>query len=102
MDEHGQGRRLAFWAGDTNNPDRPSATSEVDRALRKGDLTSCWDELGRYPDTHGRTTLDVVGSYDPDRRATCLRARVWPDLHSDHAPLTAWYSVSRLPGHGNP
>lgn len=87
------GRRVAFWLGDTNNPDRPSSFSSVDKALRKGDLTSCWDELGRYPDTHGDHTLDVVGSYDPDRRVTCLRARHWPRMSSDHRPVSAVYDV---------
>lgn len=89
-----KGHRLGFWMGDTNNPDRSSAVSLVDKALRKADLTSCWDELGRYPDTHGDHTLDVVGSYDPDRRATCLRARRWPQLHSDHRPISAVYHLS--------
>jgi hypothetical protein len=88
-----KGSRLGFWAGDTNNPDQPGDVSEVDRLLRKGQLTSCWDELGRYPATHGHTTLDVVGSYDPDGRVSCTRARVWPQLRSDHRPISAWYSV---------
>lgn len=96
IEEAARGSRLGFWMGDTNNPDRPTAVSQVDRALRMADLTSCWDELGRYPDTHGNTTLDVVGSYDPDRRVSCLRARVFPQLHSDHRPLSAWYSIRPL------
>lgn len=89
----GKGSKLGFWAGDTNNPDRPSATSDVDLALRKGELTSCWDELGRYPDTHGQHTLDLVGSYDPDGRVSCTGARVYAQLHSDHRPMFARYSV---------
>jgi hypothetical protein len=93
MREAGRGSRLAFWAGDTNNPDRPSATSDVDLALRRGELTSCWDELGRYPDTHGSHTLDLVGSFDPDRRVSCTGARVYARLHSDHRPLRVTYAV---------
>lgn len=93
-----QGHRLGFWLGDTNNPDRTGMHagrfSDVDKALRKADLTSCWDELGRYPATHEDSTLDVVGSYDPDRRVSCLRARVWPQLASDHRPISALYHVS--------
>jgi hypothetical protein len=65
----------------------------VDLALRKGELTSCWDELGRYPDTAGRLTLDVVGSFDPDSRVSCLRARRWHKLASDHVAVSAWYQV---------
>lgn len=87
------GHRLGFWAGDTNNNDRPHDITAVDRALAKGELTSCWDELGRWPATHGAATLDVIGSYDPDRRVTCLRARVWPQLESDHRPVSAWYRI---------
>lgn len=92
-----RGDRLAFWTGDTNNNDRVREHSAVDRALRKGQLTSCWDELGRYPVTgpHGGT-IDVVGSYDPDRRVECLRARRWVSLYSDHQPVSAWYRISRV------
>lgn len=98
--DHARGARLGFWLGDTNNPDRPHDVTDVDRALRKGELTSCWDELGRYPATHGASTLDVVGSYDPDGRVTCLRARRWHQLHSDHIAVSAWYAISppRLSG----
>lgn len=92
---HSGGARLGFWMGDTNSPDRPRAVTAVDRALMKGDLTSCWDELGRYPNTHGGNTLDVVGSYDPDRRVTCLRARRWHKLDSDHIAVSAWYQIRR-------
>lgn len=90
---HSWGDRLGFWMGDTNNDDRRHQFTAVDHALAKGDLTSCWDELGRWPDTHERQTLDVIGSYDPDRRVSCLRARVWPAGHSDHRPVSAWYSI---------
>jgi endonuclease/exonuclease/phosphatase (EEP) superfamily protein YafD len=89
-----QGHRLGFWMGDTNNPDGPRDRSAVDASLRKGDLTSCWDELGQYPATEGTATLDVIGSYDPDRRVKCERARRWAGQHSDHRPVSAWYRIS--------
>lgn len=94
--QHSRGARLGFWLGDTNSPDRPRDHSPVDRALRRADLTSCWDELGAYPDTHGQATLDVVGSYDPDRRVSCLRAHRWPQGHSDHRAVSAFYRVRQL------
>lgn len=90
---HSRRSDLGFWMGDVNNPDRPRDVTGVDRAMAKGDLTSCWDELGRWPDTHGHSTLDVVGSYDPDRRVHCLRARRWPSGHSDHRAVSAWYLI---------
>lgn len=96
---HAKGPRLGFWMGDTNNPDRRRDFTTLDRALRKGELTSCWDELGEWPPTHGGVrgpTLDVVGSYDPDRRVECARARVWPAENSDHRPVSAWYTVRPL------
>lgn len=92
------GRRLAFWSGDTNNDDHLQATSDVDRELRRGDLTSCWDELGRYPDTVPGATIDIIGSYDPDRRVECLRARTWHALHSDHKSVSAWYRIRGVRG----
>lgn len=93
---HSVGARLGFWMGDTNNPDQAEQVSAVDRHLDRGELTSCWDELGRYPDTHGHNTIDVVGSYDPDKRVHCLRARTWHRLASDHIALSAWYHIDRV------
>jgi hypothetical protein len=90
------GSRLGFWAGDMNHDDRRKPYSTYDTALRRQDLTSCWDELGRWPATHfpQGTTLDWVGSFDPDRRVRCLRARTWHQLHSDHSALSAFYAIS--------
>jgi hypothetical protein len=91
----GRGSRLAFYMGDMNHDDRRKDYSPYDRHLRKLDLTSCWDELGRWPATHEHgTTIDVVGSYDPDNRVTCLRARTWHQLHSDHSALSAFYRIA--------
>lgn len=97
------GSRLGFWTGDTNDNDGPRTVSPSARALAKGELTSCWDELGRYPDSHGNALLDIIGSYDPDRRVSCIRARVWARsarvrLHSDHRPVSAWYRISPVKG----
>jgi hypothetical protein len=89
------GSRLAFYMGDMNHDDRRKAYSPYDAQLRRQDLTSCWDELGRWPATHENGgTIDVVGSYDPDRRVRCLRARTWHQLHSDHSALSAFYGIS--------
>lgn len=89
-----RGTRLGFWMGDTNSPDTPHDRNPVDKALRRGDLTSCWDELGKYPATHGRDTIDVIGSYDPDLRVVCKAVRRWPAGNSDHRPVSAWYAIS--------
>jgi len=91
---HSQGSRLGFWSGDTNSPDRPHDVTKVDKALRKAELTSCWDELGKWPATHEASTIDVIGSYDPDHRVDCVRGRRWPPGHSDHRAVSAWYRIS--------
>lgn len=95
---HAQGRRLGFWMGDTNSPDVRADRTPVDRALRKGQLTSCWDELDRWPPTYRNATLDVIGSYDPDGRVSCDRARVLRPTHSDHRAVSAWYTVLPVGG----
>lgn len=98
---HADGPQLGFWMGDVNNLDRPHDVTGVDKALSAGDLVSCWDELGRYPDTHPGgpdSPIDVVGKYDPDRRVSCLRARRWHQLHTDHVALSAWYRISPVKG----
>lgn len=92
--EQAKGHRLGFWTGDTNVPDRHKARTSWDRITRRRDLTTCWDELGKYPRTHGRRTIDVIGSYDPDTRVAARSARAWPRGHSDHRAISAWYDVA--------
>lgn len=95
-----RGSRLAFWLGDTNTQDTDHNTDPVSQALDAGRLTSCWDELGRYPATHGDHTIDVVGSYDLDGRVACTRATSWDTSGSDHRPIAAWYLVQPHPDKG--
>lgn len=92
-----RGSRLGFWLGDTNDDDTAADASPIQAELAAHRLTSVWDELGRYPVTHPPSgkTMDVIGSYDPDRRVSALRARTYPRLHSDHLQLSAWYSVQQ-------
>lgn len=93
---HAEGRRIGFWMGDTNTLDTPDDQGPVSHALADGDLVSCWDELGRYPDTHPGgpdAPIDVIGKYDPDRRVTCVSAGRWHQLHTDHVSVSAWYRI---------
>lgn len=94
---HGEGPRLAFFAGDIN----------VDEARDKGrdhrlphwmflqaGLRTIYDELHTYPDTAGRSTLDIIGSYDYDRRVHGCRVHVWPTSPGlDHQQVSAWYDI---------
>lgn len=92
----GSGSDLVFYMGDTNNDDQ-----RVD-VFGGAPLTTCWDELGRWPTTHphagGRgPTIDVVASFDRDRRVSCRTARALSDrdlkLFGDHYSVTAVYAV---------
>lgn len=88
---YGRGRRLVFVNGDANLHD-----DRVD-VYAGSPITTCWDELGEYPVTHGHGTIDVIGSYDGDGRVRCLGARAFTDaqlpLHTDHNLIQATYQV---------
>lgn len=92
----GRARRVAFMNGDFNLRD--------DRydVFYGHPLTTCWDELGKYPST-GHGTIDAIASFNRDVRVTCLRARAYPDgeffLHTDHYLIDATYEIN--PARGN-
>ena len=64
-----------------------------------GPLTSAWDELGIYQNT-GHGNIDVIASYDRDRRVRAEHIQAFPDsdfpLATDHFLVEAWYRVRRL------
>lgn len=88
----GQGRGIVFYGADTNLVDR---TSDVFRGMAS--MTTCWDEVGEWPGT-GHGNIDVIASYDGDKRVECVGARVWDDkqfrLNTDHFMITARYRVT--------
>ena len=82
-EDKGACRKLFFYGGDQNIPDR-----ELDTFFG-APLTSCWDELGKYPPTLGkRSTIDVIASYDRDGRVSFVNAHSYADrellLATDH------------------
>lgn len=92
----GSGRKLVFFDADANLRD-----DRVD-VFNGAPLTTCWDELGKYPATHGLnkqrgTTIDIVSSYDHDGRVECKSAHVLDDsdlkLATDHFMLEVVYKV---------
>lgn len=89
--EAASGNAIALYGGDQNHDDALGDT------FRGKPFTSCWDELGKYPDTHGDRTLDVLASHDTDRRVKCLSARSLRDrqvfLNTDHYLIEAVYEV---------
>lgn len=91
---HGAGDGIVFYGADTNITDRTGDTF-------KGEpLTSCWDELKKWPGT-GHDNIDVIASYDADKNVTCTGARVLDDsdiqLFTDHFLIEAVYAVSPKP-----
>lgn len=89
---HSKGRRLSFWMGDTNE-DEAKREGEVQRPLTRAGLVSIYDDLDRYPNTHGRKTIDVIGRCKEDRRVKAKNLRVGGKRHSDHRRVDAVYEV---------
>lgn len=92
--KHGRRSRLAFVAGDMNRDDR-----KVDPFFGQP-LTTCWDEIGKWPPTQKNGTIDVIASYDRDSRVRCLTAQSLPDskvpLFTDHYLVEALYAIKKL------
>lgn len=92
----GAGRQLVFVNGDVNLDD------EKQDVFRGEPFTTCWDELGKHPATHGESkargsTIDVSASYNYDGRVRATSARVLDDgdlkLATDHFVIEATYTV---------
>lgn len=91
---HGRGRRLSFWMGDTNE-DEERGEHEVQRPLTEGRCVSIFDALDKYPSTHGRRTIDVIGHYERDGRVRPESVEVGEKRHSDHRTVDATYSIRK-------
>jgi hypothetical protein len=91
----GKGRALVLFNADVNADDKPNDV------FGGKPFTTCWDELGKWPDTHGRRTIDVSASYDRDGRVAAKSARVLTDsdihLFTDHFMIEAVYAVAATP-----
>lgn len=89
----GAGRALCFYGGDQNIPDNKYDTFFGE------DLTSVWDELKKYENT-GHGNIDVIASYDKDRRVEATYIRALDDResfhHTDHFPVEAGFRVKLL------
>lgn len=89
--EKGGGAALFWYHGDQNIDD------EIADTFAGGPVTSCWDELRKWPNT-GKETIDVIATYDRDARVRCLAARAHADedlyLYTDHKLITATYAVA--------
>lgn len=93
--ELGKGVEIVFAGGDSNIDDR---FSDI---FFGGPMTSCWDELKKYPGTLGTRTIDFIASYDGDGMVKCLSAHSFSDkelfLYTDHNYVEAVYRIEDLP-----
>ena len=104
--KHGKGRTLSFFGGDQNvdeqsDNQRRDARSQMDGVFRDNGLLTIWDEMGVFPPTHGLEhgpTIDIIGSYNPDKRVKAKRWKVYPKHASDHRPISAWYEITHTQG----
>ena len=84
--KEGQGSALVFYGGDQNMGDNFNNQPQGDTFMGEP-LTSMWDELEKWENT-GHGNIDVIASYDRDKRVTALRIDAKPDrvfhLHTDH------------------
>lgn len=94
------GDAIAFWSADTNVDEVKDTGADPTAPHAKftaAGLLSIYDELGVYPDTHGKKTLDVIGRHRSDLRVSPNRVRVHPRQNKDHRDVSAWYTIADLP-----
>jgi hypothetical protein len=93
----GKGSALVLFNADVNMDD------EKRDPFSGGPFTTCWDELHKYPATHGRdvrhgSTIDVSASYNADKRVSAKSAQSLDDsrlqLFTDHFAIEVVYSVA--------
>lgn len=79
--EHGKGHNFVFYAGDQNIVDRVADT------FRGEELTSFWDELGKWENT-GHGNIDVLATFNKDKRVKAVAINALNDsefkLNADH------------------
>lgn len=94
----GRGKSLAFYAGDQNMADQHNDQPQGDTFFG-GPFTSTADELKDWQNT-GHGPIDVMASYNPDRRVTALKFNVLDDkeffLNTDHFFCESIYDIAPL------
>lgn len=92
----GAGSGLVFYGGDQNMDDSKNKQPQGDTFMG-APLTSVWDEINKWPNT-GAGTIDVMATYDKDRRVSVVNAFALNDrkfrLHADHFFIEAVVRVA--------
>ena len=96
--EEGDGTALVFYGGDQNMADRENDQPQGDTFMGEP-LTSLWDEMKEWDNT-GHGNIDVIASYDKDRRVKGLDIEAYDDrrfsLHTDHFYVEGLFDVEPL------
>jgi len=89
---HGKGAQLCFYGGDANIVDR------TDDVFRGKPFTTLADELKDWENS-GHGSIDIIASYDADRRVKGKYWRVLDDsefhLNTDHYACEGGFTVTR-------
>jgi hypothetical protein len=93
---------VSVFGGDVKADDEEDHLTDMNKIFRTNDLLTIWDEFKVYPNTWNGSTVDVLGSYNKDKRVTGHRYKVWPMQHSDHRFVSAWYDIDKLGVPGSP
>lgn len=95
---------ISFVAGDVNMGDIAGVDDRdpdgIYSRLREAGFVTCWDDLGKYPDTHGvghGTPIDIICRFERDLRVHFVGAEVGSRRHSDHQWVRARYDIDPLP-----
>lgn len=93
------GSHVVFYGGDANRNFQHA--NPIRDALDKNHMPTIYESLHSWEPTHGKGgTIDIIGSYTPDRRVTAHSVRVWPKTYSDHRQVSAWYDIAGTIAHG--
>lgn len=87
------GPRLAFWAGDVNWDPLDPSDNKPAHIMRHRGMVSAFEELDKSPATHGKRTIDLIGSWARDKRVQAVNVGTLESPNSDHRPVVASYRI---------
>lgn len=93
------GVNISFWAGDTNHDMKHENPLRTE--MEKAGLITVQAALNEWEPTHEphNTVIDVVGSFEADKRVHAESVTVNPAGFSDHRSVSAVYTIDPRKGH---
>lgn len=96
MKRHAKGDRLGFFMGDVNVEDEDNsryANNWNEVVFQDKNLLTICDELKKWPPTHGDKTLDIIGSWQNDKRSKAKEVVAHRKQKKDHKDVSGFYTV---------